>query len=138
MHSPEVPAPDRPAPHEPHYRRQMLPSEFVQRVAPTEEAARERQALRIMLTEIVPHVVREAVASNSRLKSIQMPEVISLKDHAAACTVVFEMLQSDEFVQMLLLSLLQHTLGAMFAVEGVGDLFDAALWSHSAHRVHRT
>lgn len=107
---------------------QRLASDFLPRSAGGPKADRDRDALHALLTEVVPHALREAVASNSRLKSIQMPEVIGLKDHTDACTLVFEMLQVPELVQALLLMVMQHTLGEMFAGEGVGHLFDEALW----------
>jgi hypothetical protein len=114
----------------PEPKRQMLPSEFLAKPSdlPNITQAHDRDALHALLTEVLPHVLREAAASNSRLKSIQMPEVISLKDHTDACKVVFEMLQSPEMLQTVVLMLLQHTLGAMFKEEGVGDMFEAALW----------
>ena len=107
---------------------QRLASDFIARGAGGAKAGRDRDALHALLTEVLPHALREAVASNSRLKSIQMPEVIGLKDHTDACTLVFELLQVPELVHGVVLMVLQHTLGEMFAEEGVGHLFDEALW----------
>jgi hypothetical protein len=117
--------------------RQMLPSEFVPRVRPTPDTVRERAALHRMLTDIMPRVLREAVANNSRLIKIQMPEVISAKDHQGACTLAFEMLQSPELVQMIVLSAFEHTLGACFEEEGIGEMFESALWSRATRHLPR-
>lgn len=81
-----------------------------------------------LLIHYVPHLLRGAVVSNSRLKSIQMPEVIGISEHKDACQIIFEMLQSPEIVHSLVLMVLQHTLGEMFHEEGVGSLFEEALW----------
>lgn len=114
--------------------RQTLPSEFVPKPDTSKDAQRTRDALRAALVEVLPGLLREQVANNSRLKSIQMPEVVSQKDHRAACTLVFEMMQSPELMQVLLLSVLQHTLGMMFP--STHDMFEAALWmrNHKADK----
>jgi hypothetical protein len=116
--------------------KQWLPSDFLLRDPGTENADPDRDALHALLTELMPHILREAVLSNSRLKSIQMPEVIGLKDHTDACQIVFEMLQSPEIVHALVLMVLQHTLGDMFQDEGVGCLFEEALWKLFQRPVH--
>ena len=109
----------------------MLPSEFLPRPDPraAEAHARDRAACHDLLMSVAPRVIRDTVASNSRLKSIQMPEVVSLRDHSEACRLVFEMLQSPEMLQLVFLRVLQHTVGDMYEGEGVADLFEAALWT---------
>ena len=111
--------------------RQMLPSEFLPRPDPdlADVRTQDRAKLHTLLVHKVPTYLRDTVASNARLKSIQMPEVVRMKDHVEACRLLYEMVQSPEMLQLVFLRVLQHTVGVMYDAEGVGDMFEAALWT---------